>query len=163
MTKTVILLVLTLFLTTAAAGQGDIEYTGDENITELNTSTTILDSSVEVSSLKEMFNKQSGSIPGFAASLLGDQTVHINITGVDTLENSSIGLDMRKKKIEEIKWGEMDETTLEITISKQDLNEITNSRNPMSTASKMLENGEIEYETYTLANKIKFGLLSLFM
>lgn len=156
-----------IFLSVPAAAQDTQETTiAPVNLTLNDTVENSTDSAIELEALKKVFNENSERLPSFASSLIGDQTVLINMSEVDDeglLEGKVIGLKTENLNITSIQWGEYNSTTLEISITQGNVEKLINSSNPVYEAGQMLKNGEIQYETYTLMNKIKFGLLGLFL
>ena len=132
----------------------------------LTVNDTVNSSSIELEALKKVFNDNSERLPSFTSSLIGDQTVLINMSQVDDeglLEENTIGLKLEELNITSIQWGEYNSTTLEITITQGNVEKLMESNDPVYEAGQMLETGELEYKTYTLMNKIKFGFLGLFL
>lgn len=162
--KIIIALTAFIFLATPAVAQDTQETTiAPVNLTVNDTANS---SSIELEALKQVFNDDSERLPSFTSSLIGDQTVLINMSQVDDeglLEENAIGLKLEGMNITSIQWGEFNETTLEISITQENVEKLMESNDPVHEAGQMLESGELEYKTYTLMNKIKFGLLGLFL
>lgn len=127
------------------------------NVTEVENSR-----SIDLQELKEVFNSSTVQIPGFAASLIGDQTVAVEMGEEVDFENNSIGFKMEDVKITEIKWGSYNDTTLEINVTRDNLNTILSAKSPVNKAGTMLETGELEYEALNFGNKVRMGLFRLF-
>jgi|GEM_PF-1865713 len=149
-----VVLLTALFVSTASAQTQDLM---EGNITELETS-----QSIDLENLKQVFNDNTGQVPDFAASLIGNQTVVIELGDDFDAENNSIGFKMSNMKIQEIKWGSYNDTTLEITVTKDNLESILSANSPINKAGNMLENGELEYKAMTFGNKVRMGLFRLF-
>ncbi|MFB6242046.1 MAG: hypothetical protein ABEJ36_04585 [Candidatus Nanosalina sp.] len=122
---------------------------------------------VNLTKLKTQFNKNTDRIPGFVGSLIGDQTIAINLSNVEKdrglLKEDVIGIKMDGLKISEIQWGAFNETTLKIWIDQEDVNTLMESNQPLQDLKQMLKNGDIRYETYTFTNKIKMMLMQIFL
>lgn len=159
MKRYVILGILVLSLSfTASAQEDSLE---PQNISLGEVEQIVDESSIDLEEVKEAFNSNTERVPSFAASLIGDQTLHIELAGTD-LDNSSIGVKMEDMEVTDIQWEAFNGTTLEITVSQENLQEILSSPDPMHTAGQMLKQEDIEYRTVTFTNKIRFGLLKLF-
>ncbi|WP_414837267.1 hypothetical protein ACK3SF_03290 [Candidatus Nanosalina sp. VS9-1] len=157
------LVLLTLFMAQGAAQEKTLE---PVNFTQFNDTSGNSSSGVELDVLKQVFNDNSDQLPSFAASLIGDQTVRVNMSGIDDeglLEENSLSFRTSGRNITEIKWGSYNGTTLEISITQENLERLMESEQPVVEASQMLKNGDIEYETYTFTNSIKFGILEFFL
>lgn len=124
-------------------------------------------SHVNLTELKQSYNSRSDQIPGFVGSIIGDQTITVNLTGLETgeemLKKDLIGVETNGVKTEEIKWGAMEEPTLEIWVDESDVEKLSQAENPQQTLKKMLKTKEIRYETHTLGNSIKMGIMELFL
>lgn len=122
---------------------------------------------VNLTQLESQFNNNTDRIPGFVGSLIGDQTIAINLSNVEEdrglLKEDIIGIKTEGKKISEIQWGEFNQTTLKIWIDQEDINQLMESEKPLQELKKMLKNEDIRYETYTLANKVKMTLMKVFL
>lgn len=165
MKKYTVLIGFALVLSLGVSAQEDTQDTTvtPGNATLLNHSIgDELDEHLELDKLQNVFNNHSERVPGFASSILGDQTIHIELSEVEGLENDSISVKMEDMQISDIKWGEYNGTTLEITVSQENLEEIIDSSDPMFTASQMLRDGDIEYRSLTVMNSVRFTLLRMF-
>jgi len=117
---------------------------------------------IDLNNLKTVFNQNTERVPDFASSLLGDQTVEINLgEGLET-NRSSIGFRMKEMQITDINWGGYNDTTLRINVSRENLETILSADSPLNRAGKMLETGELEYEALTFGNKVRLGLFKIF-
>lgn len=155
---TAVLLFTTFFLSTATAQKEDlsVENRVVEEVEALN-----------LTEVEEMFNRNTENIPGFIGSLIGDQTIAVNLSRVDMgekfLEKDVIGIEMEGKKVSDLKWGEFEDTTLRVWIDQEDLDKISSSERPFTEFKNLMKNGEIRYETYTLMNRVRMTLASLFL
>ena len=122
---------------------------------------------VNLTELKQQYNSRSGEVPEFVGSIIGDQTITVNLTGLETgeemLKKDLIGVETNGVKTEQIKWGGMEEPTLKIWIDESDVEKLSKAENPQQTLKKMLKTQEIRYETYTLGNSIKMGIMQFFL
>jgi hypothetical protein len=122
---------------------------------------------VNLTQLQSQFNNNTERIPGFVGSLIGDQTIAVNMSNVEEdrglLKEDIIGIKTDGKEISEIQWGEFNQTTLKIWIDQEDVNQLMESEKPLQELKKMLKNEDIRYETYTLANKVKMTLMKVFL
>ncbi|MFB6115912.1 MAG: hypothetical protein ABEK10_00210 [Candidatus Nanosalina sp.] len=122
---------------------------------------------LNLTELKQKYNARSDQIPGFVGSIIGDQTITVNLTGLETgeklLKKDIIGVKTNGVKTEEIQWGAMKNPTLKVWIDESDVQKLTQSKNPQKALKEMLKTQEIRYETYTLGNKIKMGIMQLFL
>ncbi len=165
MRRYVVLIGFAVLMSLGVAAQGDTQDTtiNPQNTTLLNHSIgDEFNESLELEELQNVFNNHSERVPGFAASIVGDQTIHIELSEVEGLENESIGVKMEDMQISDIQWGEYNRTTLEISVSQENLEEIIESSDPMFTASQMLRDGDIEYRSLTVMNSVRFTLLRMF-
>jgi uncharacterized protein YpmS len=121
---------------------------------------------VNLTQLETQFNKNTDKIPSFVGSLIGDQTIAVNMSNVEEdrglLKEDVIGIKTEGKEIEEIQWGAFEDTTLKIWIDQEDVNQLMESEKPMQELKKMLKNEDIRYETYTITNKVKMSLMKIF-
>jgi hypothetical protein len=151
-------LLIAAFVSTVTAQRTDLSVNTEveQQIKQLNLTT-----------LEQNFNQNTERIPGFVGSLIGDQTIAVNLSGVEKgrefLEGDTIGIKTQGKEISEIKWGTFNETTLKIWIDQSDIEKLSSSQQPFKAFKKMLKSGEIKYETYTFGNKVKMMLLSFFL
>lgn len=122
---------------------------------------------VNLTQLENQFNKNTDRIPSFVGSLIGDQTIAVNMSNVEEdrglLKEDVIGIKTEGKKIEDIQWGAFEDTTLKIWIDQEDVNQLMESEKPMQELKKMLKNEDIRYETYTITNKVKMSLMKIFL
>ena len=117
---------------------------------------------INLENIRQVFNENTAQVPGFARSLMGDQTVVIELGEEIEVGNDSIGFKMNDMNITDIKWGSYNDTTLEITVTKDNLETILSSSSPVNRAGTMLETGELQYEALTFGNKVRLGLFRLF-
>jgi hypothetical protein len=123
--------------------------------------------SLNLTELQTQFNSNTDRIPGFVGSLIGDQTIAVNLSNVENdrglLEEDVIGVRTDGKEISEIQWGAFNESTLKIWIDQEDVNQLSESKKPMKELKTMLKSGDIRYETYTFSNKVKMTLMKIFL
>ena len=117
---------------------------------------------INLENIRQVFNENTAQVPEFARSLMGDQTVVIELGEEIEVGNDSIGFKMNDMNITDIKWGSYNDTTLEITVTKDNLETILSSSSPVNRAGTMLETGELQYEALTFGNKVRLGLFRLF-
>lgn len=117
---------------------------------------------IDLNNLKTVFNQNTERVPDFASSLLGDQTVEINLGEGLESNRSSIGFRMKEMQITDINWGGYNDTKLSINVSRENLETILSADSPLNRAGKMLETGELEYEALTFGNKVRLGLFKIF-
>lgn len=137
MKKTALTLALTLFIAGATAQSTSFE--------ELNSS--------DLENYQEQINAQSDQLPGFLSSLIGDQTININIESGDT--DISVGAVMNGTKVEQLQMGGYENATFRVNTSEKQIRKITESEEPIRTLNTKLENGEIEYGTEGALNSLK--------
>ncbi len=134
---------------------------------ELDTTGQVETPTINLTQLQNQYNQRSGEIPGFVGSVIGDQTITINLseleTGSEMLEEDIIGVKTKGVKTEEIQWGAFDEPSLKIWITQENIETINSAEDPAQKINQMMKNDEIRYETYTLGNALKFGLMELAM
>jgi hypothetical protein len=151
-------LLIAAFVSTATAQKNDLS---------VNTEVKHQVKDLNLTELEQKFNRNTERIPGFVGSLIGDQTIAVNLSGVETgsefMEEDALGIKTQGKRISEIRWGAFDKTTLKIWIDESDIEQLSSSQRPLQEFKKMLKSGEIKYETYTFGNKIKMMLLSFFL
>jgi len=135
--------------------------------TDLNTTGQIESTTVNLTQLQNQYNQRSDEIPGFVGSVIGDQTITINLseleTGSEMLEEDIIGVKTNCVKTEDIQWGAFEEPSLKIWITQENVESINNAEDTAQKINQMMKNDEIRYETYTLGNALKFGLMELAM
>lgn len=123
--------------------------------------------SINLTSLKNTYNENTARVPEFLGSLIGDQNIAINLSNIENdqgmLEEDIIGIKTDGKNISDIRWGDYNETTLKIWINQEDVNQLMETDQPLQTLKEMLKNGDVRYETYTLANKVKMTLMQVFL
>lgn len=112
----------------------------------------------QVQDLGDKYNSQADSAPSFLKSLVGNQRISLHIDSA----NKSFGINMSKATVAGIQEGGFKNPTLEVTITEQNINTVSNSSNPLNTTSKMLKNGDITYKAHGFVNSVKFSILELF-
>jgi len=121
---------------------------------------------INLTQLQEQYNQNSEEIPSFVGTVIGDQTITVNLTQLETgsqmLEKDIIGVKTNGVKTQDIQWGEFDQPTLKIWITQENVESLKNAEKPPQKLNEMMKNNEIKYETYTLGNSIMFGVLELF-
>lgn len=153
--KKFVVVALLVFAVSTAVGHGD-------NHSELES----IDEDLNITSLKDEFNANTDQMPGYVGSLIGDQKITVNFTGVEDkgiIEEDALAIDTEGKKIEELKWGSYEDTTVKFWVDQRDIEQLASSSQPLQELKKMLKNNEIRYETYTFSNKIKMAVVSLFL
>lgn len=122
---------------------------------------------LNLSQIQDRYNQRSDQIPPFVGSIIGDQTITVNLSGVEQgealLEEDIIGVKTEGVETSDIQWGEYEEPTLKIWITQENIDRLSESSQPSQELKDMLKNKDIRYETYTLGNSIKASLLNLFM
>lgn len=121
---------------------------------------------LNLTEMQEQYNENSDEIPGFVGTVIGDQTITVNLsqleTGSEMLEEDIIGVKTNGVETEDIQWGKFEQPTLEIWITQNNVESLQSADNPAEKLNEMMKNDEIKYETHTLGNSVMFGVLELF-
>lgn len=102
---------------------------------------------------QDEINTYSDEVPNFLESLIGDQTINVNIESNNT--ESSVGVIMNGTTVEDMQLGGYENATFRVNTSQKQVNNITTSDNPIQNLNNKLENGEIEYGTEGAINSLK--------
>lgn len=161
-----VILLSAISLTTAQTNNSEINPAPGPDPEPVPISATQNDS-INLTALKSTYNENTARVPEFLGSLIGDQNIAINLSNIENdqgmLEEEVIGIKTDGKNISSIQWGEYNETTLKIWINQEDINQLMETDQPLQTLKEMLKNGDVRYETYTLANKVKMTLMQVFL
>ncbi len=161
-----VILLSAISLTTAQTNDSEINPASGPDPEPTPISATQNDS-INLTQLKNTYNENTARVPEFLGSLIGDQNIAINLSNIENdqgmLEEDVIGIKTDGKNISDIQWGEYNETTLKIWINQEDVNQLMEADQPLQTLKEMLKNGDIRYETYTLANKVKMTIMQVFL
>lgn len=151
-------LIFLLVASTAAAQQ---------NIQQPNTSAQVETPTLNLTQLQSRYNQNSDQIPGFVGSIIGDQTITVNLsemeTGSEMLEEDVIGVKTNGVKTEDLQWGEFEDPTLKIWITQENVETLSEAEDTPQKLKEMMKNDEIRYETYSFGNAVKFGIMELFI
>lgn len=114
--------------------------------------------------LKEGFNNNIEDVPSPIISLIEGEVININLdTDIDEFsvpENTSkVGVSMEDSRINNITTGGYENKTLQINITAKNIDQIKNVTDPIQKTSSMVQNGDIEYETYRLTTTIKTTII----
>lgn len=123
--------------------------------------------SLNLTLLQEQYNQRSDQIPPYVGSIIGDQTITVNLSEVNgsekILKEEIIGVRTNGVRTEEVQWGEFEEPTLKIWITQENLERLGSSDEPSKELKAMMKNDDIKYQTYTIGNSIKMGLVKFFL
>ncbi|MBC5793536.1 MAG: hypothetical protein H8Z69_05920 [Nanohaloarchaea archaeon] len=111
---------------------------------------TVGDTSFDTKELKNKYNSNTDQLPSFMSDLIGDQTINLNY------ENMTFGVEMDGVKINRTSENGFNETTLKVWADSSDVENITNSKEPIKALNNRLKNDEIRYETQGVVNTVKF-------
>ena len=119
----------------------------------------------EVDSLKDEYNSQIDEVPGFLKSIVGSQKINLYVDSSinGTAENMTFGLDMSNAVLSSVNEEGFEDTTLEVWIDDSNIQEISDSGNPLNTTSRLLKQDKIRYESHGIVNSFKISLASLFL
>lgn len=161
--KILLAAVTTLLLATSASSQNI-----DQKINQKEINTTQVETpKVNLSDLQSQYNQRSDQIPDFVGSIIGDQTITLNLsqmeTGSESLKQDIIGIKTNGVKTEDIQWGAFEKETLKIWITEENIETLSEAEEPPKKLKEMMKTDQIRYETYTLGNAVKFGIMELFM
>ncbi len=110
---------------------------------------------------KQQYNNNTDQLPGIAKSLIGDQTINVYLNDSGTQEN--IGIQMNGTEIETVDTSSNENATLEVWVQRESVEEIAESQTPAEDLRQKINSEEIRYEVHGLMNKIKFGVLEMFL
>lgn len=168
MKRYTVLMIFSL-LVTGAAAQENLEPVSNSSVGESSgtEAVTTVSQHVNLSELQESYNSRSDQIPGFVGSIIGDQTITVNLseleTGEKVLKEDIIGVKTNGVRTEDIQWGAMDDPSLKIWITQENIEQLREAENTQKTLKQMFKNKEIRYETYTLGTSIKMGIMNFFL
>lgn len=143
MEKTVILLVAAALLATPALAQ-EIQI-NQENLEHA----------------KQQYNNNTDQLPGVAKSLIGDQRINIYLNDSGSQENVSV--DMNGAEIDTVDTESIENSTLEVWVEREDIEEIAGSQKPVDDLRQKVNSEEIRYQAHGFVNQIKFGVLEMFL
>jgi len=122
---------------------------------------------VNLTEVQEQYNQRSDQIPSFVGSIIGDQTITVNLSEVNgteqILEEEIIGVKTDGVKTDNIQWGAFEDPTLKIWITQENLERLGNAEEPPQELKEMMKEDDIRYETYTVGNSIKMSLMKFFL
>jgi len=98
----------------------------------------------------EVYNSNTDRVPSFMSSLIGDQTINVHI------DNKTFGIEMDGKEISRAEKSALEDPTLEVYASTEEVESIASSEEPVKQLNQRLKNGSIEYETKGTVNSAKF-------
>jgi len=122
---------------------------------------------LNLTQLQERYNQRSDQIPSYVGSIIGDQTITVNLSEVngtsEMLEEDVIGVKTDGVKTDELKWGEFEHPTLKIWITQENIERLSNAEKPPQELKEMMKDNDLRYETYTLGNSIKMSLMEFLL
>ena len=142
---------------------------GAQQVTDTSSSGNVLTDSdhLNLSHVQKQYNSRSGEVPEFVGSIIGDQTITVNLTQInnskDLLKKDVIGVETDGVRTEEIKYGLMQNPTLKIWITQQNIDRLSNAEDRQKELKKMIQNKDIRYETKTLGTAIKMAVMNFFI
>jgi len=120
---------------------------------------------LNLTAMQKQYNENSDEIPSFVGTVIGDQTITVNLTQLETgsemLEEDIIGVKTNGVETKDIQWGNFEEPTLKIWITQENVESLQNAEEPPQKLNEMMKNDKIKYETYTFGNSLMFGALEL--
>ena len=107
--------------------------------------------------LKDLFNNKLDQIPGFIKTIIGNERINIYINNENNINLHAILID---KEIQEIGKDHLDDPTLNIYVNSEILSSLITGELDIGEA---INNKDITYQGVTFWNKIKYGLVNLFV
>jgi len=101
-------------------------------------------------------------LPTFAQALFGDERINVYII-LKNKKKISFGAVTEKGKLKGLSQKVLNKPTLNVYTTEETVQEIQNSKEPMKTLEKALEEGKITYKAVTVGNKVKLGLAKIFL
>ncbi len=135
------LTVLTLMFSAVAAETADLDQSYFE----------YFHSNLDTDELKQEINSNQDDIPGFAASIIGDQTINIEFQET----NQTYSVVMEDTKIEEFDRAHNENATLAVYVNESTVDAVLESESPIQELKDSLDEGDIEYETMTRSNSVR--------
>jgi hypothetical protein len=157
------------YITAALLTLLSVSAVGAQQVTDTSSSGNVLTDSdhLNLSHVQKQYNSRSGEVPEFVGSIIGDQTITVNLTQIDDskdlLKEDVIGVETDGVRTEEIKYGAMQNPTLKIWITQQNVNRLSNAEDKQKELKKMIQNKDIRYETKTLGTAIKMAVMNFFI
>ena len=105
----------------------------------------------QLQSYADKYNENIDDVPGFVKTIVGDQKINLHY------ENFTYGLETEDMKVENV-TAPHDNSSLEIWVEKEDIEEIAEANNSKKKLKQKLDNDEIRYEEKGIINKVKFGI-----
>lgn len=107
--------------------------------------------------LKESYNQQTESVPGFLANIVGGETININLEAGNNTK--TLGVKFDGVEIENISKEEMENPTMKANISREAIASIGQADKPYKELQNQMKTGNIEYKTTTLEAGIKIKIV----
>ena len=112
--------------------------------------------------LKTQANVQLNNLPGIARSLLGDSKINVEYTPVNgSVINYGITLD--EGLVDNIQLTSLTNSNLDIYLSENALNQISNSANPRQEAKTLIRNRTIRYQAHGFVTRLKINMALRFL
>ncbi|EGQ43033.1 MAG: hypothetical protein J07AB43_10220 [Candidatus Nanosalina sp. J07AB43] len=122
---------------------------------------------LNLSYVQEKYNSRSGEVPDIVGSIIGDQTITVNLTRINDseklLKEDVIGVKTNGVRTEEIRYGTMQNPTLKIWITQQNIDRLSNAEDRQKELKRMIQNKDIRYETKTLGTAVKMAVMNFFI
>jgi hypothetical protein len=112
--------------------------------------------------VKELYNTNIDKAPGVIKSLITEEAINLTLN-LNNGSASQLSIIAEDGKITQIINKPIDKYTLDIAISEQALNKITNSENQISEIISALDNNEITYNAKKTSTKAKLALSKILL
>ncbi len=110
-----------------------------------------------VDELKENWDEiKNKELPGFTKKIFGDERINIYVTSSEGKE-TVIGLVVEDGKFKELSLSKLGDATLNVRGTEKIIKQIKDSKNPLVSFRKALNDETIDYSAVGIAKKIKFG------
>lgn len=116
-------------------------------------------SASSLDSAQDVYNNRSDEIPGFLASIVGDERINVEIN--ESGDVREIGVVMDGVKAAEVKEGGVENATINAYVEADTLESIASSEQPLQATVEAVKSDRIRYSATSTTGKITLGIVDL--
>lgn len=114
-------------------------------------------SEAQLQEFKSEYNNQTEKVPDIASSIVGGETVNLEINRSDSEE--VVGAEMNGLEISEIRKGGFENNTMVVETDGETVQTVLESEDPFDQIQSELDKNDIEYRSTTLSGSVKLTVL----
>lgn len=112
----------------------------------------------ELQQFKKEYNNQTGQVPGFVSSVVGGETVNVQVEKESGTE--VVGAEMEGLEIDVIRKGGFDSPTVKVNVSQDAIDAVKSTDAPYHQVRQELDEDGISYRSTTFGGQVKLTLFN---